>query len=671
MPIFTQQEIDAYKAQPMKAPVKQSPRNSAAKTLIASLLPTIGGAAGAIAGTAVAPLAGTAIGGAGGSALGEALRQRLLGEDQDLKKIGIESAFGAVPGVFRFAKGAKTAATATKAATAVDDVARTARVADEGAESVGSIISKMKRTTPTGVEAPLKTSVRGKVDRTIDAELLKQLGTVTQPVARANKAPETVRALSKAGLVKPEDWERTAHAVTGSDGILNRAVLKATGDAKYVDLSALDDVLVKSLDDSGLTTNNRKALVALVKGQKTALGSDAEGLLSGPVEPSKVMEAMKRLEAQAREFLGKGETYHLPTSADKGRAKVLMAVRNEMEKQLYEGAGANQNLKNILTSEVRDELVNIHPGNAKWAKHVDDNIMTATDIASLRGAQKPFVRIARLIDNAADNAVTYGGRMTNGANTLKGEVFNKAFSSGRGAVARTAAKVRGSPAADTATKTPSLLGKFVKGSAAQVPARLVAAPFRTTPPEPEEAALPPIVDPNAGVSTPEEDAIDYDKAAREALSVGDYDAFNAIMKLADRADKKAAGGKPLSTAAAKDIANAQAGLDSVSVMMAEIAKDPSVVGKSSIPGAGLFGGLGDAALGTGSYEAAKGQVIDIIARMRTGATISDEEAKRFEGFIPQTFDSEELRAQKLQTLAQMFQTVADRQNTGATVAEVQ
>lgn len=100
------------------------------KGFLANALPFIGSTIGAVGGSVVAPVAGTVAGGAAGGGLGEFLKQKILGEETDIKKIGIESALGAVPGVFKgvgatvnAARGASAAVKAAEGATALGGVA--------------------------------------------------------------------------------------------------------------------------------------------------------------------------------------------------------------------------------------------------------------------------------------------------------------------------------------------------------------------------------------------------------------------------------------------------------------------------------------------------------------------------------------------------------------------
>lgn len=122
--------------------------------------------------------------------------------------------------------------------------------------------------------------------------------------------------------------------------------------------------------------------------------------------------------------------------------------------------------------------------------------------------------------------------------------------------------------------------------------------------------------------------------------------------------------KPMSTESAKSVSNAETGLAALGDFEGEINRDPSILTKRNIPGRGLLGGVLGGALGTRGADAAANQIIDVIARLRTGAAITADEAKRFEQFIPTSGDSSGVRQQKLSYLRNQFNMVAQRGQQG-------
>lgn len=116
--------------------------------------------------------------------------------------------------------------------------------------------------------------------------------------------------------------------------------------------------------------------------------------------------------------------------------------------------------------------------------------------------------------------------------------------------------------------------------------------------------------------------------------------------------------KPMSAEAAKSQSNALAGIEAINDFRSAITQDPSAFRNTILPGRSLFGGAVGNALGTGNIDAASQQIIDVIARLRTGAAISREEEARFKQFIPRPGDSQEVREQKLGYLERQFKRVA-------------
>lgn len=119
-----------------------------------------------------------------------------------------------------------------------------------------------------------------------------------------------------------------------------------------------------------------------------------------------------------------------------------------------------------------------------------------------------------------------------------------------------------------------------------------------------------------------------------------------------------ASAKPLSASAATSVSNAETGIRGISDLVSMMQQDPSVVKRTLVPGRGLFGGIIGNAVKTNGFDAARQQVVDVIARLRTGAAISKSEETRFLKFLPQPFDSPTVAQQKLGYLERQFQRVA-------------
>lgn len=102
---------------------------------------------------------------------------------------------------------------------------------------------------------------------------------------------------------------------------------------------------------------------------------------------------------------------------------------------------------------------------------------------------------------------------------------------------------------------------------------------------------------------------------------------------------------------ATNVESANRSIDKVEKMLSE---DPGLVLKSVVPG------LGGRLLGASQYTTASKEIADIIARMRTGAVINDEEMQNYLSKLPQPGDSPEDIQYKIGELRFIFASLRDR-----------
>lgn len=112
--------------------------------------------------------------------------------------------------------------------------------------------------------------------------------------------------------------------------------------------------------------------------------------------------------------------------------------------------------------------------------------------------------------------------------------------------------------------------------------------------------------------------------------------------------------------------NAASGLSDLQTLAQEIQNDPSVLVKDAIPG----GGIARRLTGTSNYEAAKQNVVDVIARLRSGAAITQDEANRYMGLLPGATDTPQIASQKLQRLYGLLSSFANPQPASANAADL-
>lgn len=402
-------DAPAFKIGPTTKPKPgaKGKKGSGNQSYISSLISEGGGFAGAAGGAAagaaigsVVPVVGTAIGGLIGAGIGgfaggtggRLVENKVRDNEWRPGDAFEEGAWSGLlaPGVGNIAKLAKggTAALAAKGGTKTLESA----LVEAGQQSA---------------KAPLKTSASGKMMNAGNNMLASQYGTLGKNVARETDPIETIGKLANFGIIKPQDAERLSMAVTGSDGIINQAVLKATGGAGRVPTGNIPKVLQDALDDIGLVENDAKSVSAIVKAQMGRLGKGADA------DPKQVLGVMKSLEQRAADLRGKGGNYKMADPVREDKAKALLRVRNELQEQLYTTAGGNANLATVLTPELREHLVNLKPKDTKWQKFVDDDVMQSKDIGSLRSTMAPFVNVSKMIDEGEINSMTAGGRFGN------------------------------------------------------------------------------------------------------------------------------------------------------------------------------------------------------------------------------------------------------------------
>jgi hypothetical protein len=344
-----------------------------------------------IAGTALGGLIGAVLGGAAGAVGGQAVENKVSGDNLG-KDLLMEGLIGGATSIGPLQ--------ALKLAKGVGGIAR-------GAAPGGVAISK----AATG--DTLKTSLGQRIAESGNKALASQYGTISKPVARSTNPTKTVGELAQMGITKPTDAERIASQITGPDGILNQQVAKAVGGAAPVDTSTLRRVFSDALDNNGIVANDRKSLETLFNAQMVKLSGGARGSLDPKVNPTDALDMMKAFEKRIANLSGKGDNYRLSTPERVDQAGVLRLVKDELEDQLYQGAGANKQVAGLMTPELRERLVSLMPGNKAWVRNVDENIMKAGDIGALRSAQAPFVRMRKIIDEGDMNSMTFGGRTGN------------------------------------------------------------------------------------------------------------------------------------------------------------------------------------------------------------------------------------------------------------------
>jgi hypothetical protein len=100
----------------------------------------------------------------------------------------------------------------------------------------------------------------------------------------------------------------------------------------------------------------------------------------------------------------------------------------------------------------------------------------------------------------------------------------------------------------------------------------------------------------------------------------------------------------------------ESGLRSLDVLDDIAANDPGAFARSALPNPfGLTARL----TGTTDIRAATDNVVDVIARLRSGAAITDDEARRFSRQLPQAGDTPQAAMRKLQNVRAELESFAN------------
>lgn len=108
--------------------------------------------------------------------------------------------------------------------------------------------------------------------------------------------------------------------------------------------------------------------------------------------------------------------------------------------------------------------------------------------------------------------------------------------------------------------------------------------------------------------------------------------------------------KPLNASQRKEKNNAESAMKDIQGMREALARDSNASLKSNLPG----GSLTERLTGTTDYSASRKNVVDAIARLRSGAAITEDEAKRYMALLPASFDTPEDANDKLTRLEDLL-----------------
>lgn len=611
------------------------------KSAIAPFLPALGAAAG----IGLAPFTGggslALIGlGAAGGALGKVGANKLEGKGafDNPSSIALEGLFGATGGAgkaFQVARGAKNAATAAKAINTVGDVTKGASAA-----------SKMLKTADVAEEVAktTKLSARQQVANALTSKGSGlKIGKNVGGASNMDEAAQTFQRLKISGTPKQQlhAIETSMSKIGGEvDAILTKKPIKIDGNAVKKQVAAALDDPNKFVELDLSTAGAQKHLNAHL----TKIGS-----AKNAKEVNDYIKVLNPTAVRAQDKLIRGVAL-----TDKETAALAAKKAGD---------------------EVLSVIPEIKPYKKDMAILFDRNAEIAAqhgkaaNIPVVGGVLRAPASGMRYLESKAGQVLAGEGASTAGnvaEGTIRGNM-NKFIKPAltQQVISGTGQAITGSNAPDP--NAPGYLDEEKATQAEQAIAERILGGL--TPEERIAMANESMAAAEAGAPTDgggNPDSI----SPQQLIQMVSQDPQNANTYISLY---KALGGgtsaKPMSAEASKTVSNAQAGLEGITDLKNVINSDPSVLKRTLVPGRGLAGGFLGNVFGTNELEAARQQVVDVIARLRTGAAISRTEEARFIKFLPQPFDSPAVREQKLGYLERQFQRVAAQNPEAATDLE--
>jgi len=120
---------------------------------------------------------------------------------------------------------------------------------------------------------------------------------------------------------------------------------------------------------------------------------------------------------------------------------------------------------------------------------------------------------------------------------------------------------------------------------------------------------------------------------------------------------QAAAQKDLSATQLSQANNATSALSDIQTLRDMLTNDSSVLTKAALPGGSIMRGI----TGTTDFDAARQNIVDVIGKLRSGAALTNEEAKRYLALMPKYGDSSKSAMNKLDRMEVLLSRYADPQ----------
>lgn len=651
---------------------------------LTSLLPTAGGILGGIGGTFFGPGIGTAAGGAAGAGAGKFLQNLLEGKKDAGEGVLGEAALGTLGGIGKGLSAIKGATTALKTGQGLGKAAQALRYGTKVASALGTV-------APT-----VSSGLIGKTGKTLEKLGGKTLGTqslMTGAQARA-KGVNPMRVFSsinkRTGLTNLDDMAEVSKGLTGKQGsMLDMLTREAVGSTNGVNIPNLANTAQKSLDDYGslLTQGQRDAVLYQANKAGSTMYGASKGSLSSLANPQEALNQANAFRENAR-LLTSGFN---ATAKDKQLAKVYNSMASSIETPLYNSPGVSQSIPSLVKSGSDDLLYKAQDlrasGNISQAKayeKVAKELLGVKDIKELRTFKKDFVDINK-IEEATVQAEGARGLSTG---TLSGSFKPVQLLSSAIAPKAGGAMVKAGQALQGGI--PKLgISPAMKIAGTQLAGRALTGNLPTTQPSTTgmdmtgatgaggygtsgltgygtsgASALGGATTPSS-IYTKEAVAQDIqnDLAATGGANMDKYITLYNFLN-PETKETKSAYGRPSS----QQYALAASGTSALQSLAGQLSQDEGVLTRTAVPGQNLpiIGGLISNIVGTGEYKATAQNVLDALARARTGAAMTKQEEAFYERMLPRAGDSEQTVQSKIATLQEAFAPFLNYTGTGTT-----
>jgi hypothetical protein len=628
----------AYLQAPVQDLAAKQPTSQGSNSLL-SMLPSA-----LAAGASFIPGIGT-VTAAGLGAVGEAARQRMAGEDTDFGKIATEAGISAIP--FGLGRVAKVAATGLKAAKAIN-------LTTKGLQTAEKIVPAVTDAAEVAGVASKAPSFIGKIGNDLRAG-----------VANPKVSASPFGATREAELANVPNVEN----LYGSAANQYKQLPSRFEDlSKNIKANLVNDI--ETAPKSTILNAAKTKLDELVNyNEKNSAWRDAKDLADAKVGKLLTENSSVADLHEARQKFGN----QLQRAFKREKAGTPLSPEEEVMTEYWKAMGDVLGEKNPAVKELvsrQHNLFDYAPG---------------LKIKSNESISLPFGMKSKALARGVQSVQDAGGRILQGAAGVapEAEALAGAAAPATSFIGKAMNGVKGAAkyggAVGTQELTRAAVGAAVPGYAGATADPQAAAAAVPTPANlnPAAAALGAA---GASDSTQGQEPIDYNAEARKILSSGadaktqgqQLDLLAKMQAIETAGAKASAGPKAVSSAANQQIANANSGLQQLGVLADELQKNPNVANTNAAASV-LPGAVGNATrgiAGTQNFDVARNEIVDVLARLRTGAAISASEEKQYKSMLPTAGDTPEQAAHKIGIYQQLFQGILERAQSGSPSAEL-